>query len=199
MENTSHTSDIPSRHAGVLGSFIGHRIIAATRFSWWSPEEAKEECGVREQDVFSLTAGPVAISFDSGAILGIASEPSVNSVVVWMERDEAGHSMREEPLSSDTDLYPILATDPTFADDFWHGVIGAKVEAITTLVRKSRSPRLADLPSEVGLCFLLDSGVKVVAAHGLHDDSDDFVIIPDHLILAAIRADLHEAPIGAAR
>lgn len=197
MEKTSHTSDIPSRFAGVLAAFIGHRIIGATRFSWWSPEEAKEECGVKERDVFSLTAGPVAISFDSGAILGIASEPSVNSVVVWMEQDEAGQSMRDEPLSSDTDLYPILATDPTFADDFWRGVIGAKVAAISTLVRKSRSPRLAELPSEVGLCFLLDTGVKVVAAHGLHDDSDDFVIIPDHLILESIRADLQEVPIAA--
>ena len=138
----------------------------------------------------------MTIAFDTGVVLGIASDPSINSISVWIEKNEVGQQLRDEPLASDEDLHAISATDPLFADHFWQSVIGARVDAISIFVRRPVSARLAELPNEVGLCFALDSGAKVVAVHGLHDDSDDFAIIPDQLILGSIRDDLQEFPLG---
>ena len=117
-------------------------------------------------------------------------------MIVWVERDSTGHSARD-PLTSDTSLHPIPATDPLFADDFWRGVVGATVRAISIVVRKPATARLAELPNEVGLCFTLNSGSKLVAVHGLHDDSDDFAIITEYRIPKAVRASLREIPVVA--
>ena len=195
-EETSDKGVIPSRVSALLRSLIGRRVVDATRFSWWAPEEAQQECDLASEDVFSLTAGPVAIAFDSGVVLGVASDPSTNSVSVWKERDEVGRLLRSEPRSSDEGLYPISATDRKFAHSFWHQMIGARVDAVSILVRKPRTARLGELPNEVGLCFSLDSGAKVVAAHGIHDDSDDFVIISEQQVLLRLRAELEEIQVG---
>lgn len=194
-ETTSGNSCIPSQFAHALRALVGHRITGATRYSWWAPEDNEQECGVQGQDVFSLTAGPVAIAFDTGVTLGIASEPSTNSVCVWMEQDEAQQSKREEPLALDTDLHPVHASDTRYAGDFWRSVIGSRVTAVSVLVRKPATARMAELPNEVGLCFSMDSGVKVVASHGLHDDSDDFSVISYQFIPARIGAELEERPL----
>ena len=66
------------------------------------------------------------------------------------------------------------------------------MDAVSILVRRPATARLEELPKEVGLCFLLDSGEKFVAAHGLHDDSDDFVIIPEGLIWDVLHTELEE-------
>jgi len=138
----------------------------------------------------------VTITFDTGVVLGIASDPSTNSVSVWIEKNEAGQLLREEPLESDDELHPVSASDQRFADDFWRLVIGSKVGSISVLVRNPTTARLAELPNEVGLCFSLDSGVKLVASHGLHDGSDDFSIISDQRIQASLRAELQELSLG---
>lgn len=187
---------VPSRLVSELRSLVGRRILAATRFSWWAPEVAKEECGLASEDVFSLTAGPVSFAFDSGVVLAASSDPRINSVCVWVERDETGRLVWGESLSRDEDLYPISATDPKYASAFWHRMIGATVSSVYVLVRNPLSLRLAELPNEVGLRLLLSSGESVVAAHGLHNDSDDFVTIPDQYIMERLRGDLTELQIG---
>lgn len=187
---------VPSRLQVDLRSLVGYRVVSLIRYSWWAPDEAEQECRLASKDVFSLTCGPAAIAFDSGVILGVASDPFKNSVSVWVERDRADLSVCAGTLSCDEELHPISANDPKFASSFWHRVIGAQVRAISLLVRKPRTARLAELPNEVGLCFLLDSGARVIAAHGLHDDSDDFAIIQDDFVLERICAELNEVQIG---
>jgi hypothetical protein len=192
IQQNSSKSDIPSHYSKKLHTLIGHRITGATRYSWWPAEETEQECGVKGEDTFSLTAGPVALEFDTGVILGIASDPSVNSVCVWIEKDDHGKLLRKELLESDADLYPISAGDLTFASNFWRSVIGSQVNAVSILVRRPSSALFAELPNEVGLCFSLDSGLKIAAVHGLHDDSDDFAIISSQAILSKLHAELQE-------
>lgn len=195
-EVTSDKGVIPSGILVLLRSLVGRRVVDVTRFSWWAAEEAQQECGLESEDVFSLTAGPAAIAFDSGVVIGVASNPSMNSVSVWMERDGTGSLVRSEPLSSDEELHPISAKDPKFACPFWHQVVGARVDAVSILIRRPTTARLKELPNEVGLCFSLDSGAKFIVAHGLHNDSDDFVIIPERLTLDTLHAELEEFCIG---
>lgn len=166
--------------------------MALTRFSWWKAEDAEQECGIGRKDVFSLTAGPLAVEFDTGMILGMASDPSINSVLVWTEKDKEGRMLQEEPLESDDELHPISATSTEFADNFWRDVLGSTVVGVSILVRRPTSARLSQLPNEVGLCFSLNSGLKMLAVHGLHDDSDDFAVIPEERVLNSLRPELHE-------
>jgi hypothetical protein len=187
--DTSRDDTLPSNLSALLRSLVGLRLVEATRFSWWPPDEAQKECSLASEDVFSLTAGPVTLTFDSGVVVGIASNPSTNSVSVWLERD------KEEPLSTDEELYPVSATDSKFASTFWHQVIGARVDAVSIFVQEPRTVSYQHLPNEVGLCLTLDSGARVVAAHGLHDDSDDFSIIPEQLVMEELRAGLEEVRI----
>lgn len=196
-ELASEGHGLPSRNMALLRSLVGRTVVGATRYSWWVPSEAQNECRLAEsKDVFSLTSGPAVIEFDSGFAIGVASDPSLNSVSVWVERDESGVVTRTEPVSSDGELYPVSATDPQFASVFWHQVIGASVSSVSVLVRLPSTARLGRLPNEVGLCFSLDSGAKFVAAHGLHDDSDDFVLIPEQLILSSLRSELNDVLIS---
>ncbi len=178
--------------AKILGTLVGHRIVTMTRYSWWPPKEAVVKCIVASHDVFLLTSGPLAITFDTGQVIGLASDPSLNSVVVWIEQDETGRALQPEPMSADKELYPVVADDPKYADSIWHSTVGRRVARVAILVRRAGSAQMAELPNEVGLCFVLDSGIKVIAAHGLHDDSDDFVVIREEMISSDIRADLKE-------
>lgn len=196
-EFASNRGILPSGNAALLRSLVGCRIVDVTRFSWWAPEEAQHECDLAaSEDVFTLTAGPAAIAFDSGVVIGVASDPSMNSVAVWVEQDEEGNLMRSDPLSSEEELHTISARDSKFATAFWHQVIGARVDAVSILVRRPSSARLKELSNEVGLCFSLDSGAKIVAAHGLHNDSDDFVLISERLILDILRTELEEVSVA---
>lgn len=60
------------------------------RFSWWESHEAMVQCGIAEEDVFSLTAGHVLMYFHSGLVIRAASDPERNSVLIWVERDDTG-------------------------------------------------------------------------------------------------------------
>lgn len=183
-------SGIPSECAALLTSLVGRTIVGATRYSWYSAAEAQRRCAAPARAVFSLTRGPLALEFDSGLILGIANDPSLRSIRVWVERNELGRAVAAKPCASDGDLHPIDATDPILSDALWRNIIGAKVSAISTLIHKPATAKEQALPNEAGLCFDLDTGVRIVAGHGLHDGSADFAIIPEEWIANDIRPQL---------
>ncbi|UMZ12295.1 hypothetical protein I9018_00875 [Pseudomonas sp. MPFS] len=169
--------------------------MSIKRYSWWSPEDGVRNYGIAKENVFSLTAGPASIEVETGAIFGISSDPSLNSVVVWIERREDGYCLRDEPLETDNELHELSSVDPIYSNDFWRSIAGCRILKITVLQRLYESVRISQLPCQVGLRFSLDSGDAFVAAHGLYDDSDDFSIIPESLISEEIKKDLREVQI----
>lgn len=176
-----YSSDIPSRRVDLLRALVGHRIVDATRHSWWPPEVAQQRLRIEPQEVFSLTCGPLVFEFDTGLVLGIASEPRLQSIIVWRHRD-----------ADSKGLHPIHAAGPAFSNPFWRGLVGARVEKVSIFVRRGVTGKLALVPNEVGLCFELDCGVRVVGANGRVDASDDFVIISEAEFLAQPRPGLVE-------
>lgn len=187
-------SVIPARFLDELKRLIGCRLVAAKRYSWWSPEDVGEH-GVSADMIFSLTAGPASVEFDSGVILGFASDPSLCSVMVWMERDEKGRCLRDETLDGDTELHEISSTDRRFSNDFWQRIIGATILDISIVRRNYKGIRISERPCQVGVAFKLDNGEVFLMAHGLHDDSDDFALIESSQVLPSIREDLIEVSI----
>lgn len=189
------TSSTPMASAKILAGLAGHRITAMTRYSWWPAEEAATRVNVASHDVFSLTSGPLEVRFDTGIAIGLASDPSLNSVIVWVERDESGRLLCPEPMSEDKELHAIAVDNPKYANNIWRSAIGVRIARVIVLKRRAASARMVGLPSEVGLCLVLENGLRILAAHGLHNDSDDFVVIREEMISPNIRADLTEVAV----
>ncbi|PLT20495.1 hypothetical protein CXP34_03090 [Ralstonia mannitolilytica] len=167
---------MPSAASDFLRTFIGARISQLVRYSWWPAMEVALNCNVEDEQAFSLTAGPVAIHFEDGRILGMASDPSLNSVIVWDERRPAADRLGP-PLDEDSELFPILASDERFSTKEWSRLAGLTLSALSVLKRKTMTAKQSTRPSEVGLRLTLDGGLSLIASHGLLDDSDDFLVL----------------------
>lgn len=196
VEGDVYRSVIPSHFLEVLRSLVGKVIVGAVRYSWLPPREAAESYNLNPSDVFSLTAGPLALTFDSGLTIGIASDPSRWSVVFWTERTEAGNTTTAEPLCSDGELHPVSASDQKFSNEFWRDLVGSTIGNISIITNVDGWPLRAGRPNEVGVYFGLTSGRDFVASHGLHDVSDDFSVISNDKIAPQLRGDLKYTPIA---
>lgn len=184
-------SKTPSKANDFLRSFIGKRVSRLVRYSWWPAEEVAGQFGIRDEQVFSLTAGPLIVCFDDGAILGLASDPTLNSIIVW---DEAARRTvdRSTSLDEDDELYPI-PDSVRFAGSGWQNFAGLALIGITILKRDQMSLKQQERPSEVGLRLEFKGGTFFVASHGLHDGSDDFSVLEESQLP---KFELEETPIG---
>ncbi|WP_375474003.1 hypothetical protein [uncultured Nostoc sp.] len=186
MKTFLYTSDIPSNRSEVLDSLKGLAILNLTRYSWEPPDRAVLEYGIEAKEVFSLTAGCLIMSFDSGLVIGYGSQPSKNSVTIWVEKNEAAETS-EELAEEDNELYPVDATDAVYSNNFWARFVGQRISNITILKRSYSSALYADIANEIGLLFEVEDGSRFIASHGLHDDSDDFSVIQESQIDNEIR------------
>lgn len=185
------TSMVPSKASDYLRGFLGKRVSRLVRYSWWPAEEVASQCGIRDDQAFSLTAGPLAIYFEDGAILGLASDSALNSVIVW---DEAARrtSDSSRSLDADDELFAISDSGP-FASDGWQSFAGLSLSGLAILRRGAMSSKEQGRPSEVGLRFKFDRGASFIASHGLHDNSDDFSVLEESQLNGI---ELEEIPIS---
>lgn len=181
------TSGTPSSRRTLLQELVGKRVGQAIRYSWLAPNEAVTQYGFDKDECFSLTAGPLAIEFDSGLIAAFASDPALASVVCWTERDMSG-TWREERLDQDAELFPISANDKSYSSPLMNSLVGATVATITILTRPPVNHKWDELPREVGLRIVTTSGVTIWLTHGLHDDSDDFSVLEESQLLPELRS-----------
>jgi hypothetical protein len=186
------SSDVPSRRRPLLAALLGERVLSIVRYSWVPAEQAVREYGLSAQQVFGRTAGPIALEFASSVILGVASQPSENSVVVWLERDEHG-ALQDDPLSQAADLHPVSADDPRYADARWSALLGTRLSAIRVFRSVGRGAKEDALPSETALELQFERGESLFCTHGLHDNSDDFSVLHENEIVPALRGALRES------
>jgi len=191
MKNFLYTSDIPSNRSELLNSLKGLKILSLVRYSWEQPDRAAIEYGIEAKEIFSLTAGCLIIGFDSGLFIGYSSQPSKNSVITWVEKNEDGETETSEKLAEgDNELYPVDARDAVYSNIFWARLVGQRISNITILKRSYSSSLYEDLANEIGLLFEVEDGSRFIAAHGLHNNSDDFSVIQESQIDSEIRNDI---------
>lgn len=188
----SFASGIPSLKLNLLQQLAGAVLVSLTRYSWLPPEEAVSEWAIVPRDMlFSLAAGPILIEIDDGTVFGAASDPSLISIIMWLERDKNGRE-RSPRLADDTELYPIQATDEQLAPLAIRRLIGRRIESARILERQPELEKWQAYPREVGLLIKFEGDGRLLLSHGLHDDSDDFsVITPDH-ICKSLTERIHE-------
>lgn len=185
------TSMVPSKASDFLRSFLGKRVARLVRYSWWPEEEIGSRCGICDDQAFSLTAGPLAVYFEDGRVIGLASDPALNSVIVW---DETARNATDSscPLDKDDKLFAISDSGP-FARGVWRNFTGLSLDGLTILRRAVMSSKEQGRPSEVGLRFKFDGNASFIASHGLHDNSDDFSVLEESQLK---KNELEEVSIG---
>lgn len=161
--------DIPTRRRELLAAIRGTPIVRMTRYSWSPKEEVALKAQLRPELVFSRTAGPLLITLDSGLVIGAASQPSLISVTLWLERAPG--------TSSDPELYPIESDDPQYSEPGFAQMLGKRVTGVAVLVRDPESASWESRPREAGVVLTLEGAPELILSHGLHDDSDDFSVI----------------------
>ncbi|OYD96855.1 hypothetical protein CDG76_08840 [Nostoc sp. 'Peltigera membranacea cyanobiont' 210A] len=186
MKTFLYIEDIPSNRSDVLDSLKGLKILNLTRYCWEHPDREISEYGIEAKDVFSLAPGLLIMCFYSGLVIGYGSQPSKNSVTIWIEKNEAGETI-EELTEEDKELYPVDARDAVYSNNFWARFVGQRISNITILKRSYSSALYADIANEIGLLFEVENGSRFIASHGLHDDSDDFSVIQESQIDNEIR------------
>lgn len=177
MSPNEPVSNVPSKSTNLLRGCLGKRILRLVRYSWWPAQEVAGECGVRDEQAFSLTAGPLAVYFEGGTILGLGSEPSLNSVIVW---DEGSRHASHDPsaMERDKELFAI-ADDGRFAASGWRHFNGQILSELVILKRLDLNAKEQMRPSEGGLCFRCQDGTSFIASHGLHNNTDDFSVLEE--------------------
>lgn len=170
MSTSLYPEDIPSRRSELLEAVCNYKIVKMIRFSWCPADEALEEYEIDKSDVFSLTAGPLLMYLNSGLVIGVSSNPSLNSVVLWVEKNENGETV-DKPTELDDELFPVEA------DNDWVQFAGKKIALYKILRKKVNSAKLAELPNEICLLIEMNDGNQFILSHGLHDNSDDFSVI----------------------
>lgn len=194
MSNVAHDpiKDIPSKQKPLLFGLIGRRIVRMVRYCWSAADEALAEYGIAAHELFELGPGPISLYFESGTVIGAGSQPSLSSVIVWLERDEHG-ALRDDPMADDPELHAIAADDSRNADSRWAATHGARVTAIRVLAPHEQSEYFhSSCVNQIAVRFELDNGDSFYLGHGLHDGSDDFAVLHAEGIDPAIQADLRE-------
>jgi hypothetical protein len=179
---------IPSRRRPLLTALQAASIVRMTRYSWSPKATVALEDQIPSELVFSRTAGPLLVTLDSGIVIGAASQPSLASVTLWLEQSPR--------TSSDPELYPIEADDPTYSEPGFANMLGKRVTWSAVLTRDADSVKTQDLPREAGVVLAFDGAPDLILSHGLHDDSDDFSVIMRDGVRSSLWSRLHEARLG---
>jgi len=191
MSETPEKEDVPSREKDLLASLLGATVTALVRYSWNAPQEVVEEDHLAPELVFSLTAGPLLITIDSGRVVGFASQPSLISTTVWLEKESGGVGGAQEVLG-DAELHPIDARDPIYTREQIRRLPGSRIVSIHIMKRAPKNALWVGLPCEVAVVLQFDTHAELILAHGLHDDSDDFSVITREQIKPSLVPQLHE-------
>ncbi len=157
---------VPSLALDILDILTKAKIMKAVRFSWWPPEESASECDIQGPEVFSFTEGPLLLYLETGEIVGISSDDSINSIVVWLERDINGN-LHDEYIENDEELFPISSDDVKYNGSSWNSIVGNKIEKIKLIKREPQNINYKELPNEVGLQLIMENKDEYVLGHQL--------------------------------
>lgn len=179
----------------LLRTLVGARLTRLVRYSWWPKEAVSNECSIAPVAAFSLTAGPLALAFEDRYTLGVASDPSQNSVIVWMDRDAEGPARKSPAMDEDPEIYPIQASEREFAEAHWATLLNASLSGVSILRARPSNVLKSQLPNEVGMLLHFGEHGDLLAGHGLHDGSDDFAVLRSDQVESEVWQQLEKVPL----
>jgi hypothetical protein len=151
--------------------------------------EETKDVGGDETAVFSLGAGPLIVTTDTGLAIGFGSQSSRRSVTLWLERGRID-GLDERGWEKDrSDLHVLDAADSRYVDPDTRSLTRRRIESVHVLKRDMPD---VHLPREVGVVLRFEGGGELIPAHNLHRGSDNFGVIRRDQILPSILPELRE-------
>jgi hypothetical protein len=165
------------------------------RFNYRTEQELIEEYYMEPEEFFCCSLGPFLFYFEDGLVVGGSSNPSRNTVLMWVERNEIGEH-REWLQEEDKRAVPFYAKD----FDDWKIYLNQVVKSVTIIkelpyISSNRSSRYFDLPNERGVLIEFENGTGLIMSHGLNDDSDDTTLAKPDGIDPAFEGHLEYIPV----
>ena len=195
MVTTVYDTDIPSNLTDLLKSLIGRRLVNMVKFNDVPEQELIEEYYMEPEEFFCCSLGPFLFYFEDGLVVGGSSNPSRNTVLMWVEKNENGEH-REWLQEEDKRAVPFYAKD----FDDWKIYLNQVVKSVTIIkelpyISSNRSSRYFDLPNERGVLIEFENGTGLIMSHGLNDDSDDTTLAKPDGIDPAFEGHLEYIPV----
>lgn len=173
MATPIYDTDIPSNLTDLLKSLIGRRLVNMVRFNDVPKQELIEEYYIEPGELFCCSLGPFLFYFEDGLVIGGSSNPSRNTVLMWVERNESGDHT-EWLQEEDERAVPFYAKD----FDDWKIYLNQVVKSVTIIKElPDSSSRYLDLPNERGVLIEFENGTGLIMSHGLNDNSDDTTLV----------------------
>jgi hypothetical protein len=139
------------------------------RFNYVPEKELVEDYYMQPEEFFCCSLGPFLFYFEDGLVVGGSSNPSKNTVLMWVEKNENGEH-REWLQEEDARAIPFYAKD----FDDWKIYLNQVVKSVTIIKElPDSSSRKLYLPNERGVLIEFENNIGLIMSHGLNDDSDD--------------------------
>jgi len=176
MEQKYYADSIPSEKFYLLDKLIGKKVTKMTRYSWWEKEQSAKECGISNENVFSLTVGPLGIEFDRNITIGVSSDIKRSSVILWVEKFE--NYKADDLMEEDSELFAVQANDKVFSNAFFASILESTLVKYKIIKVETTNPLNWDHPREVGLVLSFSNNHQMILSHQLTKEvSDDFTIL----------------------
>jgi len=92
-------------------------------------------------------------------------------------------------------IFTISMSDNRYSSAFFKALIGKRIDAVSILKRKATHPRELNLPNEIGLCIVMESGEKIAVGHGIYDATDDFLVVPWEIVDSKYLTEIQYMPV----
>lgn len=112
---------------------------------------------------------------EDGLLVGFSDDPSGNTLVLWVEKNEVGQ-IAEWLLENWDESIPFYAKD----FEQWSVFLGKEVRSVSIIKEidvNNENPRIDSLPSERGILFGFDNELSLVISYGLNNPSYDTTVI----------------------
>lgn len=165
----------PSKLTILLSSLKGRKITNMIRFNTESIDDLINYFEIDPKDFFSLSNGSILVYFEDGLVIGFSDDPSGNTLVLWVEKNEIGQTTEWLLETWDESI-------PFYAKDFeqWNVFIGQEVRSVSIIKEidiNNENPRIDSLPSERGILFGFDNELSLIISYGLNSPSYDTTVI----------------------
>lgn len=165
----------PSKLISLLSSLKGRKIADIIRFNTESIDDLINYFEIDPKDFFSLSNGSILVYFEDGLVVGFSDDPSGNTLVLWVEKNEMGQTAEWLLENWDESI-------PFYAKDFeqWGVFLGKEVRSVSIIKEidvNNENPRIDSLPSERGILFGFDNELSLVISYGLNNPSYDTTVI----------------------
>lgn len=167
---------LPTRQLQSLRAIRGREVASMERFTYRPPEGSQTRRMHRAEQFFSYCGGPALITLDTGMEVAIFSDSELVSVLIDVDKSEAGVVACDEPVRSLENAHRVDVRDSVYSSDKMRAFLGKRIRSFR-LLQVAGNPAFEGRPCQGGLVVIFEYGSELLFCHLLHDGTDDLGVI----------------------